>query len=578
VNKNNAAGLEKTVQSVVVQTFTDFEYIIIDGGSDDGSVDVIKKYTDKITYWVSEPDAGIYNGMNKGIRAAHGEFCLFLNSGDWLIESATLQNVFEEIAGLPEDMGEGGIYYSAWKSMNNVSHSMPDTVDINYLIGNPINHQNMLIRLSLFLNHEFYNEQLQIVSDTEFLLKEAWIYKTKFVCIKTSIALFDITGISTIKPDIREYEKRIVFRNVFHEMAESIIELYNYRQSVYATIIGKYGNTKLLDFLLYIYSCYRRISIKIKSYILENIVKPIPFFDRQFNLYKGVVVSTKLMDKEIKRFFNDILVSKKKFLDKLEAKNLIVSFTSFPARMPFIEYTLFSLVQQSIRPAKIVLWLSEEEFGNKKNSIPENIKKYFEFNFEIQFVKENYRSYNKLVFALGLYSDSLIVTVDDDIYYKNDWLEMLYHTHSRFPKDIIAHRVHNISFKDKYIDVYRNWNGKERELSYLNFLTGVGGVLYPPGCLYFDVCKYDIFLNLCPYADDVWFYVMAILQKTKIRVVRGGYKKLMVFDYIFKKASRRIPTLMQINVDNNQNDIQLKAVLEYYGVFDSFYTLYNDGE
>jgi len=77
VNLNNAAGLQKTIESVITQTFTDYEYIIIDGGSTDGSVDVIKQHADKITYWVSEPDKGIYNAMNKGILQAKGEYCLF---------------------------------------------------------------------------------------------------------------------------------------------------------------------------------------------------------------------------------------------------------------------------------------------------------------------------------------------------------------------------------------------------------------------------------------------------------------------------------------------------------------------
>ncbi|MDR2910496.1 MAG: glycosyltransferase [Bacteroidales bacterium] len=87
INLNNVAGLQKTIESVVKQTFTDYEYIVIDGGSTDGSADIIKQHANKITYWVSEPDKGIYNAMNKGIRVAKGEYCLFLNSGDWLINS-----------------------------------------------------------------------------------------------------------------------------------------------------------------------------------------------------------------------------------------------------------------------------------------------------------------------------------------------------------------------------------------------------------------------------------------------------------------------------------------------------------
>ena len=94
INLNNAAGLRKTIESVVNQTFTDYEYLIIDGGSTDGSVEVIKEFADKITYWVSEPDKGIYNAMNKGILKARGEYLQFLNSGDWLVDNEVLFRVF----------------------------------------------------------------------------------------------------------------------------------------------------------------------------------------------------------------------------------------------------------------------------------------------------------------------------------------------------------------------------------------------------------------------------------------------------------------------------------------------------
>jgi len=97
VNFNNKDGLIKTAESVVVQTWTDYEWIIIDGGSTDGSVDVIKEYankTDKLVYWCSEKDGGIYHGMNKGIEKASGEYCWFLNSGDYAYKNTTLAEVF----------------------------------------------------------------------------------------------------------------------------------------------------------------------------------------------------------------------------------------------------------------------------------------------------------------------------------------------------------------------------------------------------------------------------------------------------------------------------------------------------
>jgi len=94
VNYNNKTGLFNTIKSVINQTFSDFEFIIIDGGSDDGSIEVIKEYSDRITYWVSERDNGIYNGMNKGIVQAKGDYVNFMNSGDTFYSNNTLENVY----------------------------------------------------------------------------------------------------------------------------------------------------------------------------------------------------------------------------------------------------------------------------------------------------------------------------------------------------------------------------------------------------------------------------------------------------------------------------------------------------
>ena len=93
INYNNKDGLKKTIESVINQSCKDFEYIIIDGGSTDGSVDVIRQYADRINYWISEPDKGVYNAMNKGVAQAHGEYLNFMNSGDCFSDNSVLENI-----------------------------------------------------------------------------------------------------------------------------------------------------------------------------------------------------------------------------------------------------------------------------------------------------------------------------------------------------------------------------------------------------------------------------------------------------------------------------------------------------
>jgi len=265
INKNNAVGLEKTIQSVICQTYTDFEYIIIDGASDDESVEVIKKYADKIISWISEHDTGIYNAMNKGIRKAQGEYCLFLNSGDWLISPETINNVFKEISGNLSD-----IFYSDRTNCNNTIIRYPNNLTLEYLINQPINHQNTLIRRSLFLQHGLYNEKLKLASDWEFFLNEFWKYKSIFYHMETKIAFFDIHGIGSQDSIEKSIENTTILKNVFQELANIIIEYRDFRKTIYYNIITNLGNTKLLIYILRIYRKMFNIMGCVTSQLLKS--------------------------------------------------------------------------------------------------------------------------------------------------------------------------------------------------------------------------------------------------------------------------------------------------------------------
>lgn len=168
INLNNVSGLRKTIESVVNQTFTDFECIIIDGGSSDGSVEIIKEFNDRISYWVSEPDKGIYNAMNKGIEKSNGEYLLFLNSGDWLYSIDTLTDVFK--LGRTEDFLYGDIvtYISEKEQVPDV---YPSEITAFRLFSTTICHQSIFHKRKLFVNDK-YNENYKVVSDWEFLIKK----------------------------------------------------------------------------------------------------------------------------------------------------------------------------------------------------------------------------------------------------------------------------------------------------------------------------------------------------------------------------------------------------------------------
>ena len=307
---------------------------------------------------------------------------------------------------------------------------------------------------------------------------------------------------------------------------------------------------------------------------IKFFIKKLPFVKFFIRLFIHPFIKTKKLSLEINTFFSSPFYLKN-FSAIPKISNLIISLTSFPARMKFIEFTIFSLINQTVRPEKIILWLSEKEFLNKEKDIPSNLEKYFPLGLEIKFIKDNFKSYNKLIFSLKEYPLYNIITVDDDVFYKKTFIELLASTHKLYPNDIISNKVRRISFTNKILNPYLNWRSLHSSgISFLNFLLGYGGVLYPSNCLYKDVTNESLFLMLSPHADDIWFYVMALLKNTKIRKPRYIFRKTFPFDYQLTEEWQDIPELMKINWSNNKNDSQFKAVLDYYSLYDSFYNKY----
>lgn len=193
INLNNRDGLKKTIESVVNQTYQNFEYIVIDGASADGSVEVIQDYTDKINYWVSEPDSGIYNAMNKGIRVAQGEYLLFLNSGDWLYDDDTLN---QAIPFLNESISiyTGDIIFKSNIGEQYIQH--PEKLSFTYLMGRGLAHQSSFISKELFNKYGFYDESLTIVADWAFFFVQLGIHNESYRRIPVIISVFDLFGIS----------------------------------------------------------------------------------------------------------------------------------------------------------------------------------------------------------------------------------------------------------------------------------------------------------------------------------------------------------------------------------------------
>lgn len=220
INRNNAAGLDKTLSSVASQTCKDFEYIVIDGASTDGSVEVIHNHENDFgsrLKWVSEPDKGIYNAMNKGIKMASGAYLQFLNSGDCLCSNDVTGRMLEAL----RESGNPSILYG------NMLKDMPDgrimrdrcfaSKEITFLgfYTGSLNHSPTFIRKALFEEYGLYDESLRIVSDWKWFLQAIILGKEKPVYVDIDVTLFDMNGISETNKALGRTERKQVLNELF---------------------------------------------------------------------------------------------------------------------------------------------------------------------------------------------------------------------------------------------------------------------------------------------------------------------------------------------------------------------------
>lgn len=193
INYNNKVGLEKTILSVIAQSEKSFEFIVIDGGSTDGSIDIIEENKSAITYFVSEKDAGIYNAQNKGIAKAKGDYCLFLNSGDVLADESVVKSIKQHLNGTEIVYGDLITIDAAGKKEE--LHS-PEKVDAPHFMVSTLWHPTAFIKRSVFEKLGVYNESLKITGDYEFFIRAVLKNNVSTKHVSLPISIFDLSGIS----------------------------------------------------------------------------------------------------------------------------------------------------------------------------------------------------------------------------------------------------------------------------------------------------------------------------------------------------------------------------------------------
>jgi hypothetical protein len=242
--------------------------------------------------------------------------------------------------------------------------------------------------------------------------------------------------------------------------------------------------------------------------------------------------------------------------------NIIVSLTSFPARIDVLHLALRSVFNQTEKPQKIVLWLGVEQFPQGEHELPNSILELKPLGLEIKFC-EDIKAHKKYFFAFQQYPNNMIVTIDDDIIYPVNMLETLLATHYKYPEAVVANRVRHMKIENNEIKPYRDWkiNGVDANIpSILTFSTGAGGVLYQPHFFrksFFDI---DGIKKTNCRNDDIWLKAGQIENHIPTVFTHSYFKQFIEI------PDSQMESLFSTNVFGADNDRQIREIFEYFGI------------
>lgn len=243
-------------------------------------------------------------------------------------------------------------------------------------------------------------------------------------------------------------------------------------------------------------------------------------------------------------------------------KEVIVSLTTYPARIKTLPLVLETLFHQTVMPSRVILWLAYDQF-KEKDVIVRELHSFVERGLEIRFC-EDLRAHKKYYYTMKENPNALVITVDDDILYPEDMVELLIKRHVDYPACIISCRAHEMKFQNGEPAPYSSWNMLAKGClgpSIKLCATGGAGCLYPPGSLSEHVFDKEVFMDLCRYADDIWLKCMSYLNGTSVVLTDVNNPEIITVI-----VGNHGNGLAELNVVQKKNDEQLRKVTSFYHI------------
>jgi glycosyltransferase involved in cell wall biosynthesis len=559
---NTELYLQDCLDSVLNQTLPDFELICVDDSSTDGSVAILEENAKKDSriHIVHQENAGAGAARNNGFRNATGEFTFFLDSDD-LCDFHLLEKTVAKAEETNADIVAFDFYklsgnlkskaigiHADWLPESTLVFSRHTVSGKLFSIVNPVP-WTKLFRTSFLIEHQLKFDELSSANGVTFsavsiaqakqiafLSEPLMTYRAEH---NGTISFQKNKDVNDIVLAVESTVKQILNLSYAPELKTALwdFELDNYDHAV-KHYISDWATEEARNFYNYLYS-------RFNSDHFSSLIESDIHCARLYSLF----ITIKSLDYET-------------FLERF-GRHIIVSLTSYPARIQGIVTVLESIYSQTLSPDRIVLWLAEEQFPEKEKELPtELLQLCLSDKLDIRFCEDDLKPHKKYYYAMTEHPEDLIITIDDDLLYEFDTIESLFWSYLRYPDCVSTVRTHLITAKeDGTFFPYNMWLMETSSCvlkpSFQLMATGGAGTLYPPHLFQPDLWNKDAIEKTCLLADDLWMKANELSSNIPVVLAKSSSR-------LHCLPGTQDGGLWHANVENLGNDNQWNKISVWF--------------
>jgi glycosyltransferase involved in cell wall biosynthesis len=585
VTYNDEWALTKTLRSIFSQKFKNYELVVVDGLSKDNTKELVSFWQkhDLVSTYICEKDNGVYDAMNKGAKAATGDYIVYMNAGDVFSTNDVLENVYEKIQSEPCDalMGWGELNGQLWTSW--VISQAFRMASLGFC------HQSLYVKRKLCLEYPLDSRPFK--TDSDIMQLSNIIAENKLILLDDVLAIR--SGDEGISANLNKTKNSVSdsILNNYPELTEEVAEkIISFRRkcsdpdAVFTLLKSLKGDTLQHLTLLVLDTLYQPQSKVLTSNCINSMMESCIAVLR-LNCGMEEAILDDFLRVQYKRADHGTLTQENKKIRNTEISLLreecdkkfgpyvdrasddyIVTLTTFPKRIASVSLVIESLLRQTIPPSRIFLNLGRNEFPHE-GWLPSQLLELQKKGLVLNFVDITTHQYDKFLHVFKENTKLPLVMVDDDVIYPPNSMEYLIKGHRKHPKYIISNRPHMMKWEnDTKLALYADWEKEVNDSFPLHdlFPTGAGGVLYPVG--FFDqelACNKSMIMEVAPYADDIWLKACSIVKG--IPVVCSEMLKNERWYYRYTPQMSE-GALHKTNVDLGLNDMQLISSFDHFKI------------